>query len=366
MKLQRFLRYILLFGFRRAIIKAAYHLNNPIGYTVLKIIFRHPFNIKNERIVVAGMGNHGFTLISYCILLIAGRKISAVIDPSDRALKLSKKILNCACFTTMDEAIKSGEFYGDILYICSDHRSHLEYAKAAVGNFSSVYIEKPIIVSNDQIDDLVSLTNSKLKIFTGYNRPNAPLTKKLISNLGSNYSLRFVVNGHFLESNHWYRDAEQGTRVLGNLSHWLDLSYRIFSISKDVNDIDIYLVKGYLDDIIIMLRQSNCTISIAFSGNSEPIDGVEEFIHWNSNVSVGFINNFKTYTSVRDKKVDKIRNFNKNVGHIATILSPFSGKEVGDQHILNSARLCLQVEEMTLKNIEHGVFKSETPMKINN
>lgn len=359
MKIQRFFRYIVLFGFRRALIKAAYHLNNSIGNTILKFIFFQLITLKNERIILAGLGNHGFTLIAYSIMLIAKGKISAVIDPSERAFYIANKILRCPCFKTLDCIINSGEFYGDILYVCSDHRSHLTYAKAAVDTFSSVYIEKPIIVSDHQLADLVSVNNSKLKIFTGYNRPNAPFFKKLLIDLGDKYNLTFVINGHFLPSDHWYRDSNQGSRILGNLSHWLDLSYKIFSLNEKITKLEIFLVKGYLDDITIILKQKDRNISINFSANSEPLNGVEEFLYWNSNTSLGVIENFKHFNLVfKERKISR-KNLSKNVGHISTILSPFNYDNIGDLHLINSARFCLHVEEMAKKNITHSFFYSK-------
>uniref|UniRef100_UPI004047D3A3 Gfo/Idh/MocA family protein n=1 Tax=Limnohabitans sp. TaxID=1907725 RepID=UPI004047D3A3 len=342
----------------RALIKAAYHLNNKTGNFILLCIFRSKYKKRTTRIFIAGLGNHGFTLISYAVCLVGRYSICGVIDPSERAKFLAEKILKCQYFSSLDDAVDSKSFYGEILYICSDHSSHLKYALAAKERFASVYIEKPLITSNRQVSDLLALGSSGINVFTGFNRPNAPYTKRLIESLNDRFNITFVVNGHFLPSDHWYRDSGQGSRILGNLTHWLDLSYRLLASYDVVSHIDIFLTKGSFDDISIVLRQSHRTINICFSANSEPIDGVEEFVFWNSVNSTGFINNFRSFASFNGYQKIFVNNIRKDVGHIQTILAPLKGVDFIDPFFIKSSLFCLSIENMLSNKISYSSFSS--------
>ncbi len=355
LKVKRFLRYINLYGPLRALVKACYHLDNSFGNKILYFLFRANDKSRGDRVFISGLGNHGFTLISFAIIFIGRRSICGVIDPSERAKFLARSILRCNHYHSLSEAVQSNNFFGDVLYVCSDHHSHLAYALAAVGRFSNVYIEKPLIVSDDQIPDLFELAKSDINVFTGFNRPNSPFFQQLLHHCGEVFNITFVVNGHFLPSDHWYRESKQGSRILGNLTHWLDLSYRIFVYTDSVTPIDICLVKGHLDDVTIVLSQCNRTINICFSANSEPVDGVEEFIHWNSLSSTGFVNNFRSIALYNGAKKIVKHKLRKDVGHIQTVLTPFKGKSFVDSKFVNSALFCLIVENM----YKTGIIKSQ-------
>ena len=64
------------------------------------------------------------------------------------------RYLKAKCYTDLSSATAEGEFHGDVLYVASDHASHLDYALAAKDNFKSIYIEKPLIASMAKRDKL--------------------------------------------------------------------------------------------------------------------------------------------------------------------------------------------------------------------
>lgn len=349
-------RYLLLYGLRRTLVKILYMADNDYFFPLLRwLMFAAP---SSERICVIGLGNHGFTLISFFVCVYGRKRISLVIDPSERAKRLTLSVLKGKHFNSVDEAISAGEFYGSIVYIASDHASHSEHVIRSVDRFDKIFVEKPLFVNQSQAVDFLKVLKAGADLYTGFNRPLAPLTSLLKDELEGDFSVSMVINGHYLDDAHWYREDGQGTRVLGNLTHWLDLSLRLFCAHNDNGTLSITIEKGSRDDLSVCLTFDRKKVDIIFSANCEPADGVEEFIFWNSSKSVGRILNFKSITltranQTRFSKIDLM----KNVGHKSAILAPLLGLPSEVHLAYLSSLLALKVEEMYISDVSSSVFE---------
>jgi hypothetical protein len=336
-----------MYGVQRTIVKVLYKFDNIFSYLVLSSIFNIRSR-KKKRIVFIGMGNHGFTLLAFFVCVAARQKISLIIDPSEKSKKLAKKVLGSKHYNDVESAILDNEFFGDIIYIASDHSSHTDHALISLDRFKSIYVEKPLFVNTKQMEKYKDVINSNSNIFTGFNRPYSPFFNEMTNALEDNFSVTMIINGHFLSSNHWYRDDGQGSRVLGNLTHWIDLSLRIFqSVNNKTTNVKIELSKGHLDDITLILTTKTGKVCLSFSANCEPSDGVEEYVFWNCPRSVGNIMNFRKMSYItKDGSIKKITKLTKDVGHKSASLAPIN--DIIDKSNVSylSSSLALKVEEM--------------------
>ena len=346
----------MLYGVRRTLAKTLYKFEGNFSYFFLKLMYSSLYT-RDSRIVIVGLGNHGFTLIAFFIAVVARHRISMVVDPSEKSKDLANKVLKCQHFSTIDEAIEAKSFFGDIIYICSDHFSHTHQANIATKCFKSVYIEKPLFVNFDQMASFATIQESGCNIYTGFNRPHAPFFKEFASSLGNEFSVTMVINGHFLSEDHWYRLDSQGSRVLGNLTHWLDLAVRLLSKDDLSNNVEIILSPGYLDDLLVILTLGSKKVSLSFSANCEPNNGVEEFIFWNSTESIGSINNFRKLNYLtQNGKIRKIHTFKKDVGHQTAALAPIYGVKQDQNIPYVSSALALKVEDMYINGVHTAEF----------
>ena len=353
---KKFVRYIFLYGLRRSIAKALYRIDNSLSYFILRRMYAVKRS-SDKRIIFVGLGNHGFTLLAFFVCVIARQRISVVIDPSPKSKTLASEVLKCPHFINIESAIQAGVFYGDILYIASDHLSHTSNACLAVDYFDRIYIEKPLFVNSKQMEDFSKVYESSCDLYTGFNRPHSPMFQELICNLSDDFLITMVINGHFLSAEHWYRSKDQGSRVLGNLTHWIDLSVRIF-IEKSASDIvEIQLSKGHLDDLLVTFSSGVQKICLSFSANCEPIDGVEEYIFWNCSASVGRILNFRKMHYCTNKGLTtNIKRFVKDVGHKSAALAPLYELPQDAKIAYISSALAIKVEEMYLNNDVNSIF----------
>lgn len=351
--LNKVLRYMLLYGIRRTLAKSLYKLDHRVAVWLLSLMYN--FGASNrERIGIIGLGNHGFTLIAFFVSVKAKRRFSFVIDPSDKSEFLARKVLKCKHYRNLEEAINDGAFYGDLVYIASDHLSHTRQALLAADSFNKVYVEKPLFVNGDQQRDFSTIFNKNCLLFTGFNRPYAPFFVEMQEQIEGSYAVSMLVNGHYLPDDHWYRNAEQGSRVLGNLTHWLDMSIRIFNKNGGLGCLDVRLKKGALDDVSVLLSTGDRTINLLFSANCEPVDGVEEFVFWNSDKSVGKILNFVEMDYVsKTKQRFVVKKRSKNVGHGLAVMAPLCENRSDSRMAFISSALALQIEEMYINDISH-------------
>lgn len=358
---KKFLRYIVLYGPRRTFAKAGYRSKpGKLSWVFLKLAFSRFSQRSEKRIIIVGLGMHGFSTIAF--FLNKNRyQITAVVDPSSKAKWLAENILNCDYYKDLATIKECKEFYGDLIYIASDHATHLTYAEAASKTFASIYLEKPLISSHRDRTSLMKFFQQyEGNFFSGYNRPHSPLYKKMIDNIRADkFACTMIINGHYLDESHWYRAVGQGSRILGNCTHWIDLALRIIvNEAREKVVIRVVIDSGVDDSVLIRLTTSKGnSVTINFSAFVEPRDGVEEFIYWNTDKSIGNIDNFQSFNVKHNGAVIKKRNYTKDVGHEATVLAPLLLSENYKDIIgVNSALLAVEIEEATKQGERQFTF----------
>ena len=136
---KKFLRYVVLYGSKRALAKAGYRSKpGKLSWVLLRLAFSRFRQRSEKRIIIVGLGMHGFSTIAF-FLNKSRYQITAVVDPSSKAKWLAENILSCDYYKDLETIKECNEFYGDLIYIASDHATHLIYAEAASKEFSSSY-----------------------------------------------------------------------------------------------------------------------------------------------------------------------------------------------------------------------------------
>jgi predicted dehydrogenase len=84
------------------------------------------------------------------------------------------------------------------------------------------------------MDQLVRLCSamraSNGKVSLGFNRPHSPIGQAIKHYMDSQTGAamyNWFIAGHALPTDHWYFNAQEGGRVLGNLCHWTDFVYQL-------------------------------------------------------------------------------------------------------------------------------------------
>jgi predicted dehydrogenase len=119
------------------------------------------------------------------------------------------------------------------LLIATRHHLHAPLVKAALSAGRHVFVEKPLCLTREELNDLDELmAEGQGSVMVGFNRRFAPgsveLKRQLARSPGPKTATYRVFAGK-LDPNHWYANhAESGGRVLGEACHFLDYFCYLF------------------------------------------------------------------------------------------------------------------------------------------
>jgi predicted dehydrogenase len=114
-----------------------------------------------------------------------------------------------------------------LVIVATYHDSHARLASYALANGHRVLLEKPAAACEEDLDLLLEARRgAEDRLELGFNRRYHPLVQRARSVLGSERgptTITCIVREVNLQSDHWYFWPNQGTRITGNLCHWIDL-----------------------------------------------------------------------------------------------------------------------------------------------
>jgi predicted dehydrogenase/threonine dehydrogenase-like Zn-dependent dehydrogenase len=129
---------------------------------------------------------------------------------------------------TTDTDALLGDPSTDAVVIATRHDTHAQYALRALAAGKHVFVEKPLALTHQQLDDIASAAAvSGRLVMVGFNRRFAPHIQRMRSLTGgisAPKSLVMTVNAGAIPAQHWTHDREVGGgRLLGEGCHFVDL-----------------------------------------------------------------------------------------------------------------------------------------------
>ena len=114
------------------------------------------------------------------------------------------------------------------VFIATRHDEHGELARASLASGKSVWVEKPLALTEADLDATMAVASASASVLAvGFNRRFAPLAVRLRTALAAKSGLRRFtvdVNAGRLPADHWTLDRRQGGgRIVGEASHFVDL-----------------------------------------------------------------------------------------------------------------------------------------------
>ncbi len=115
-----------------------------------------------------------------------------------------------------------------LVVVATAHDSHSDLASAALKAGHRVFVEKPPAVTPADVHQLAGIMRSHPgSVEIGFNRRYHPLIRRARARLRQESgptSISCTVKELSFEPDHWYFWPNQGTRITGNLCHWIDLA----------------------------------------------------------------------------------------------------------------------------------------------
>ena len=115
----------------------------------------------------------------------------------------------------------------DCVFITSRHSQHALLVTAALQAEKSVYVEKPLCVTLEELEALEAVwARHPVPIVVGFNRRWAPATEAVREFLAADargpLSIRYTVRAGVLPPHHWLSDPAERGRIAGEACHFVD------------------------------------------------------------------------------------------------------------------------------------------------
>lgn len=156
----------------------------------------------------------------------------------------------------------------DMVMICTRHNLHAQQALQAIYAGKAVFIEKPMAISLEELDQVEKALNEKpVPFMVGFNRrfsPAAIRAKEILESNPTPIMILYRVNAGYISADNWVHTTEGGGRIIGEVCHMIDLLQYLVSPAK-VQDHQSIMVRSNQE---YLSSKDNVSINISYSDGS--------------------------------------------------------------------------------------------------
>tara|TARA_R110002050_G_scaffold293182_1_gene449346 strand:+ start:17580 stop:18998 length:1419 start_codon:yes stop_codon:yes gene_type:complete len=310
-----------------------YHKNDSVKTIELELVSQVPsINNQSKGVFIYGLGDYSRVYVARNISKIP--KICCVDYSYNLATYYKDKFnYDDYCLVAEDSYPKLVKTKYPLAIIATYHSDHTRIAREIFEKNPNtlIFIEKPPCVTIDDIKTLLSLYSQNAKIEIGYNRRFIPLNKEIRDLIYDKQKVISIsVKEILINDNHWYFWQNQGTRITGNLTHWIDLS--IFWINGSPKEVNLIASPSEDETIAVsILFSEGSLVNITVSDKGSSLRGVQERIEIRTVDETLLIEDYVKYTRLcsNGRKIVK-RKFMRIKGHDAMyqhLIKVYNNKE---------------------------------------
>lgn len=117
----------------------------------------------------------------------------------------------------------------DTVFVATRHNTHAHYVLSALRSSKNVFVEKPLCLTENELDDIVERMNAEEEssriLMVGFNRRFSPLSGFIKEKIGIGpMAMIYRINAGMIPADSWIQDKETGGgRILGEVCHFIDL-----------------------------------------------------------------------------------------------------------------------------------------------
>ncbi|MFD5258397.1 bi-domain-containing oxidoreductase [Streptomyces bobili] len=223
------------------------------------------------RLAFVGAGNYATSMLLPHLARRDGVELATVVTTTALSAANAQRKFGFAGATTDLDAVL-GDKSVDAVFVVTRHSSHAELTRRALLAGKSVFVEKPLALTEDELAGVLAAVeesgNDRLQV--GFNRRFAPLLQEAKKQFGARTgpaSLRYLVNAGRLQHGSWYlRQGTEGSRFAGEGGHFIDTA----SWLLEADPVSVYAVAASgNEDLQVVLRYpdgSTATISYVTTG----------------------------------------------------------------------------------------------------
>lgn len=253
-------------------------------------------NIKqsSKRIFIYGFGAYAH---SYSSKFFMGN-VNSIVDCNKRVLTGFRGMDKISYFEDYRDSLPLYAKIDDpVAVISTYHSAHFKIAKELflANPKGKVFIEKPVVVRFQDASELIDLKKQGFWLDAGYNRRYIDwniMIMRMLKTIKSPKIINISVKETIIPPMHWYYWPNQGTRITGNLCHWIDLAY--FWVKSKPREMTLLGTEDSFGLSILFEDGSIANITASDKGND--LRGVQEKIEVRAEDRTIFIDDYKKMT----------------------------------------------------------------------
>jgi predicted dehydrogenase/threonine dehydrogenase-like Zn-dependent dehydrogenase len=228
---------------------------------------------KAIRVGFVGAGNYASSMLLPNISGQPGIELARVATRRSLSAVNAKRKFQFEDAGTNVEALLEDESI-EVIFVVTRHSSHAALVCRALEAGKTVFVEKPLAISNEQLEKILATVDAtgNDRLMVGFNRRFAPMLKQMRDRFGGISEpvlARYFVNAGPLSTTSWYGNEEvEGSRFVGEGGHFVDtLSWWTGSEPVEVTA----LPSGGRDNLQVSVRYNDGslgTITYFANGNS--------------------------------------------------------------------------------------------------
>ncbi len=268
------------------------------------------------------------------------KKIGVLTNTGTTSKRVAEKFKFQFCASQESDILNENT---NTVFIATRHDSHGPYVLKALQSDKHVFVEKPLCLKEEELNNIVELKNKSNKtVMIGFNRRFSPLTKKLKKSLGNNpVSMIYRINAGAIPKDNWIQDMEiGGGRIHGEVCHFIDyLTFINGSLPTKVSAHAIPDANQLNDTLNVLLQFANGSTGVIayYSNGSKSL--TKEYIEVFSSGVSGVIHDFKELKLYGKGKPKKKKLLNQNKGQKEMVEAYING-------LLNDGKTPISFDEV--------------------
>jgi len=259
---------------------------------------------------------------------------------------------------TSDHVIESRET--DFVFVLSRPASHAQYVVAALKNRKPVFVEKPLAVTEEQLDEISSVYEAEQEagncpfVMLGFNRRFAPMTEQVrhfFARRQEPMAINVRVNAGYLSPDHWTQQRSEGGRIVGEFCHFVDWVRSV--IGRPIQSVSARALpdgsRYNRDNIAVMLSFADGSIAnLLYLANGDKAVSREYFEVFCEG-AVAILDDFRILELTRDGKTTRAKS-RRDKGHARELHLTLEAVRTGApspiafEELLEVSRACFAVE----------------------
>lgn len=145
------------------------------------------------------------------------------------------------------------------VFIATRNDTHAEYVKRSLQAGKSVFVEKPLCINEEGLEEIAALYNqtASARLLVGFNRRFAPLVRSMKKEFTDKLpkSIDYRINAGAVPPDHWSQDPQiGGGRIVAEVCHFVDLAmYLAGSLPQSLSAAAMQDPRGLLDTLNVNL-----------------------------------------------------------------------------------------------------------------